>query len=797
MSHQPLRSKTSTIDIYIKLAQYPILAEQIRDRMRQEIFRRGIISPDEFEEAVKEKAIESQRREGVFDPFTKEPTSIWQERKARVRDYQTDFYFGFNLPTTLFEQIVHEILREQPTPSDDEELSFNPELAPWEMLFRQGAKYEALPPPEQDKIRHHLEEIKAVLIKGMISDQLPYIGVARRVFDISDLERIHRRRIGRGKIGGKAAGMLLAWKILQRPDPAIGPDISQQTVIPESYFIGTEVIYQFRLANNLDYLMNQKYRPLSEIRAQYPAVLEQHLNGRFPQTILERLRDLLDSIGQVPLIVRSSSLLEDSFGFSFAGKYDSIFCPNQGSPEENLEQLLNAIRRIYASTLNPDAILYRQNNRLIDYDERMAILLQTVRGSRHGRYFMPSVAGVGFSQNNLRWNPKIRREDGFLRMVWGLGTRAVDRSGDDYVRVVALSHPQLRPETTARSMRQYSQRYVDVIDMQENCFKTLPVRSVLKELIDVGYPQLRYVVSVDQGDYVRGMVSSTDIDDVNTLLLTFDYLTNDRQFVKLIRSALMRLESEYERPVDVEFTIEIEPSYPQPTYRLHILQCRPLSQREIDVAVKIPSNLAPEDTLFNSYQLIPDGRAEGIRYVLFVDPETYRQVPDQTTKLEIGRAIGRLNKTLEGKPFIIMGPGRWGSTNIDLGVRVTYADIYNTKILVEMAVASSEGVPALSYGTHFYQDLVEAGIHSLPLHLEDQRSSFDWSFFRKSENALATIAPEDADLAPYLRVIDVPAVSEGKRLTILMDGSRDEAIGFLEIGEWKDKDDGKGSVSTF
>ena len=364
MSHQPLRSKTSTIDIYIKLAQYPILAEQIRDRMRQEIFRRGIISPDEFEEAVKEKAIESQRREGVFDPFTKEPTSIWQERKARVRDYQTDFYFGFNLPTTLFEQIVHEILREQPTPSDDEELSFNPELAPWEMLFRQGAKYEALPPPEQDKIRHHLEEIKAVLIKGMISDQLPYIGVARRVFDISDLERIHRRRIGRGKIGGKAAGMLLAWKILQRPDPAIGPDISQQTVIPESYFIGTEVIYQFRLANNLDYLMNQEYRPLSEIRAQYPAVLEQHLNGRFPQTILERLRDLLDSIGQVPLIVRSSSLLEDSFGFSFAGKYDSIFCPNQGSPEENLEQLLNAIRRIYASTLNPDAILYRQNNRL-------------------------------------------------------------------------------------------------------------------------------------------------------------------------------------------------------------------------------------------------------------------------------------------------------------------------------------------------------------------------------------------------------------------------------------------------
>lgn len=797
MPDQPMRSKTSTIDIYIKLAQYPILAEQIRNRMREEIFRRGIIDREEFEEQVKEKAIESQRREGVYDPFTQEPAAIWQERKARVRDYQTDFYFGFNLPTALFEQIVQEVLREQPTPASGEELSFNPELAPWELLFRQGAAYEELPPQEQEKIKHHLEEIKAVLIKGMISDQLPYIGVARRVFDIRDLKLIHQRRIGRGKIGGKAAGMLLAWKILQQPDPDIGPDISHRTVIPESYFIGTEVIYRFRLINNLDHLMNQKYRPLAEIRDEYPSIVEQHMRGRFPTRVVEQLRDLLDTIGPVPLIVRSSSLLEDSFGFSFAGKYDSVFCPNQGSPDENLESLLNAIRKIYASSLNPDAILYRQNNQLIDYDERMAILLQTVRGTQHGRYFFPAVAGVGFSQNNLRWNPKIKREDGFLRMVWGLGTRAVDRSGDDYVRLVALSHPQLRPETTAHSMRQYSQHYVDLIDMADNRFKTLPVRQVLKEMVDTGYPFLRYLVSVDQGDYVRNMVSSSDVDDVNSLLLTFDYLTKDRQFVKLLRTALMRLEREYERPVDIEYTVEIEPSYPQPEYRLHILQCRPLSQREMDIRVKIPADLAPESIIFNSFQLIPDGRAEGIRYVIFVDPDAYRRAPNQTVKLEIGRAIGRLNKRLEGNPFIIMGPGRWGSANIDLGVRVSYADIYNTRVLVEMSVATSDGAPALSYGTHFYQDLVEAGIYSLPLHLQDPRSRFDWPFFCESKNALQSLAPDEADLAPYLRVIDVPAVAQGKRLTILMDGTREEAIGFLESGEWPVTDDGLGSVSNF
>jgi hypothetical protein len=165
--------------------------------------------------------------------------------------------------------------------------------------------------------------------------------------------------------------------------------------------------------------------------------------------------------------------------------------------------------------------------------------------------------------------------------------------------------------------------------------------------------------------------------------------------------------------------------------------------------------------------------------------------------LEIGRAIGRLNKSLEGIPFLIMGPGRWGSANIDLGVRVTYADIYNTKILVEMSLASIGGAPALSYGTHFYQDLVEAGIHSLPLHLADPRSYIDWEFFRDSDNVLAEVAPDDAELAPYLRLIDIPKVAEGRRLSILMDGSRDEAIAFLESGDWKDGVDSQGSVSTF
>jgi hypothetical protein len=793
MSTSPLRSVTPAIDIYIKLAQYPILADQIRLRMREELFRRGVVSKADFELEVKRKAIESQKREGLHDPFVQEPTNTWQNRKDRVRDYQTDSYFANNLGIMLLDQLVEEVLSNQPAPSDSVELTFNPEISPWDLLFRQGEIYESMPPPEQEKASHHLEEIKVVLIKGMISDQLPFIGVAKNVFSIADLRRIYRRRIGRGKIGGKAAGMALAWKILQQSDPEFGPDISKQVGIPDSYFIGTEVIYDFRLANGMEHFMNQKYRPLEEIRKQYPHILEAHLNGRFPEDIIDQLRAVLAQVGDSPLIVRSSSLLEDNFGYSFAGKYESYFCPNQGSERDNLKALLDAIRRVYASTVNPDAILYRKHHGLIDYDERMAILVQRLRGQRYGRYFLPTLAGVGFSQNPFRWNPDIRRDDGFLRLVWGIGTRAVERVDNDYPRLIALSHPQLRPETEAKTIRQYSQWLVDVIDLEENSFKTMPVRQVLGS----DYPFLRHIVSIDKGDYLQEILSPGLLDSSERFVLTFGALTKERKFIKLMRTALTRLEKMYGTPVDVEFTVQILPDRSNPDFKLHILQCRPLSQRSEEDAIILPRDIPEPDILFTAHRLIPDGKAEGIRYVVFVDPNEYRKIPEPVTKLEIGRAIGRLNTLLEGESFVLMGPGRWGSTNIDLGVRVSYADIYNTKVLIEMAVAQDGRMPELSYGTHFFQDLVESGIHSLALHIGEGNCKFNWQFFLESPNRLETLLPEDASLSNCLRVIDLAQTTDNRRLSILMDGTSDEAMGYLVSGDWVMTRPKEGSVSTF
>lgn len=776
----PPRSVTPTIDIYIRLAQYPVLADGIRSRMRQELFRRGIIDEITFEAQVREKAIESQRHERLTDPYGQEETHVWQLRKARVRDFQTDAIFAANLGNVLLDQIIQEELGNQPSPSVSSGLNFNPELSPWEVLFRQGEIYEQLPEEEREQSRHHLEEIKVVLIKRMVSDQLPYIGVAKRIFDIADLRYIYERRIGTGKIGGKSAGLMLAWRILQQ-DLGDEYETHKHVAIPDSYFIGTEVIYEFRLMNGLDHYMNQKYRPLAEIRDEYPQIVEAHLAGEFPQAIIDQLKEMLAVMGDSPLVVRSSSLLEDNFGYAFAGKYDSYFCPNQGTPEENLQDLLEAIKRVFASTLNPDAILYRQRHGLIDYDERMAILIQRALGRPYGRYYFPTLAGVGFSQNPFRWNNKIRREDGFLRMVWGYGTRAVDRVSNDYPRLIALSHPQLRPETSAHAIRQYSQWYIDVIDIEENSFKTVHIYDVLDEK----YPFIRYIASVNRDDYLQEILSTVSLRRDDDFILTFNTLTKDRSFIDLMRTSLQRLEATYQRPVDTEFAIDIIPGHPQTEYRLHVLQCRPLSQRAEDRAVAIPRNLPPERILFTSHRLVPDGRAEGIRYIAYVEPQTYYGLHDNIVKHEIGRAVGRLNKHLENERFILMGPGRWGSANIDLGVHVTYADIFNTKVLIEMAVAHNGNIPELSYGTHFFQDLVEAGIHSLALHLGagPDSATFNQEFFDESPNYLPELQPEDAALAPYLKVIDLDRLPGKPRLNVLMNGAREEAIGYLARSE--------------
>ncbi|RMF45691.1 MAG: hypothetical protein D6755_07680 [Anaerolineae bacterium] len=770
----PPASSDHVLNVYLTLAQYPILSTNIRARMRRELFERGVITPQRFEAEVREQAIRSQAREGLHDPFAQESHEMWELRLMRVRDYLTDFYFAYNLPYELFEEIVRDVLHERVAHPEDMLVSFNPELAPQDMLFEQAFAIEKLPPDARAKAEPRLQEIKVVLIRTMISDQLAYIKIAKKWFTVDDLYEIRKRKIGQGKVGGKAAGMLLAARILSE---MASPEVQEHIRLPESYFLGADLMYTFMAANHLLSWADQKYKSVEQIRSEYPEIQREFLRGEFPEDILQKLHSLLEKIGPQPLIVRSSSLLEDNFGTSFAGKYQSVFCPNQGTLEENLAALSLAIRQVYASSLNPDALLYRRSKNLQDYDERMAVLIQVVQGEQFGRYYLPHGAGVGFSRNLYRWAPQIERNAGFLRLVWGLGTRAVDQVGNDFPRLVALSHPLLRPEKNPKEIRRYSQRFVDVIDLQENRFVTLPVHEVLSER----YKPLRYICHVDEGGYLTPLRSRLVEGGVESLVVTFDELLRRTDFAAHMREILHVLETHYHTPVDTEFTITIRnPHALKPDVDICLLQCRPQSHFQ-DVDVEIPEDVAPQDIVFTTNRMVPEGYVGRIGYVLFVPPEGYFGLPSHEARVKLVQGIGKLNIALVGKTFICVGPGRWGTTNPDLGVPIKYGDVYNTRALVELAGSHiGAGMPEPSFGTHFFQDMVEARIYPLALYLDDDDVLFNRDFFYNSPNSLLDFLPDEfEDIQPALRLIRVADYRPAHHLELVMDGNNNQAIAYL------------------
>jgi hypothetical protein len=742
--------------------------------MRREIFARGVINPQSFEAEVREKAIRSQVMEGLHDPFAEEPADVWDLRMSRIRDHLTDFYFANNLPFDLYEKIVKDTLSERGAGVDYLTISFNPELAPQGMLFEQALAIEKMNPLERAQHEARLQEIKVVLIRMMISDQLAYVKIAKDWFTIADLQWIRNRKIGQGKIGGKSAGMLLASRILSEVGEE---DVRTHFRIPDSYFIGADLLYTYMALNGLMHWADQKYKLESQIHEEYPKIQAEFLEGEFPPDILEQLKTLLAEVGNQPLIVRSSSLLEDNFGTSFAGKYESYFCPNQGTPAQNLEFLTSAIARIYASSLNPDALLYRRAKGLQDYDERMAILIQVVQGNQYGCYFMPHAAGVAFSRNLYRWSTQIRKEDGFMRIVWGLGTRAVDRVGNDYPRLVALSHPLLLPEATPKLIRRYSQHYVDLIDLEENCMKVLPVEQVL----DLHYPPLRYLVQMDQGDYLVPLRYTLQDGSHGQMVLTFDQLFRRTSLAKRMTSLLQTLESRYGGPVDTEFTIELTNlDELEPDVIISILQCRPQSRLKESEA-RLPTNLAEEDIIFSTSRMAPQGRVSEIHYVCFILPEAYYSLPTETERYEIGRAVGKLNTLLKDQVFICVGPGRWGSSNPDLGVHIGYADIYNSRALIELTGEGIGIVPEASFGTHFFQDLVESNIFPLAIYLDDEDARFNRKFFYETPNHLELLIPELESFSSCLRLISVSSFRAGSHLELVMDDEQGCSIAYLEV----------------
>ena len=646
-------------------------------------------------------------------------------------------------------------------------------LAPWESVYQRLASYSDTPSGFDETDPEQLA-LKQELGRMLIGHHPVFSRLADRYFTLEDLFAIRNRMIGGGRIGGKASGMLLARRILLTHNDQAGIDFAERLDDHDSFYIGSDVFFTFLVNNDLFRLRLQLTCNSATSAEEFQGIEKRFLAGRFSATIQEQFRAMLDYYGQAPIIVRSSSLLEDSFGNAFAGKYRSVFCTNQGNPEARLADFMKAVKLVYASALNPDALCYRSRRGLGEHDEQMAILVQRVSGMPYRGCFFPTLAGVAFSRNLFAWNDRIDPRQGIIRLVFGLGTRAVERVGSDYPRMIAISHPHLRPEVGAK-VAKYSQRQLDLLELEANRFESRFLRDVL---LDDDYPHLYLFVSVMRDHFPYDPTSVRVDGSPEQWVLTFNNLIRKTDFVPFMGNILAKLEEIYGQPVDIEFTASIDDGE-----RIHVnlLQCRPLFFPGSLEDVSVPPALDHQQVLFRAHRMICGGRVERIRYILYIDPQRYHRLEPEAKK-SLGRLVGQINRhpAIKENKIIMMGPGRWGTSNIDLGVNVTYADIDNAAVLVEVALEEAGHTPEVSYGTHFFLDLVEGQIIYLPLYPDDAAAEFQGRFFEAAPNVLLELFPQAGEFESVLRLIDVPETTGGAFAQVVADSQRRQAVCFLE-----------------
>lgn len=615
--------------------------------------------------------------------------------------------------------------------------------------------------------------LRVSLLRRFFSDDLDYIKIAKEYVKLTDFYFLIDKMIythgSHGKLGGKSSGVFLAYNILRRCFE--NKEIPFEVKLPKTWHITSDCVLTFMKYNQLEDTYEQKYKDIEEVRLEYPQIVQQFKSSKFPPEIMKGLSIALDDFGEKPIIVRSSSLLEDQLGAAFSGKYKSLFLANQGTKNERLSALMDAVAEVYASTFGPDPIEYRSERELIDFHEEMGIMIMEVVGTKVGHYFLPSFAGVAFSNNEFRWSPRIKREDGLLRIVPGLGTRAVDRVSQDYPILIAPGQPNLRVNITIEEMVKYSPTNIDVINLKTNEFQTIEFQKILDEY-GYQFPMITNIISKIDNDMVR-QVSPFDLDFENDeYIVTFNGLTQSNTFLPQMKTILDLLHQKFKTPVDVEFAHDGKD--------LYILQCRPQSYSKQELSEPIPNDLVKEKIIFSANKFVSQGRVPEISHIVYVDPIKYAELPDRESMLDVGRAVGKLNKLLPRRRFILMGPGRWGSKgDIKLGVSVTYSQINNTAMLIEIARQKGNFKPDLSFGTHFFQDLVEANIRYLPLFPDEPNNIFNEQFLLNSPNSLAYLLPEYDYLGDVLRVIEIGSITHGLGLKVFVDVDKDHAVGVL------------------
>ena len=567
--------------------------------------------------------------------------------------------------------------------------------------------------------------------------------MVKRNFNPEDYFAVRDHMIGTGMIGGKACGMLLARSIIRNREP----DIADYLEPHDSFYVGSDLYYTYIVDNGLwDLRIKQRteegYFTLAEEFA------KKIMEGEFAPAMREQFIRIIKYYGQDPYIIRSSSILEDGFGNAFAGKYESVFCVNRGTPEERLEEFENAIKTVYASSMSLSALDYRKRRGLDKRDEQMALLIQRVSGSYYGSYYMPCAAGVGYSYSPYRVMKDSDPTAGMLRLVMGLGTSAVDRTEGSYPRIVNLSY------SSSADKHKFSQGKAEVINMTSHTLEKLTY-----DKLEGDIP--RYLENVllehdyDAESRLREMGRPRQIKFISCkgLVANKQLMEQMKRMMEQMKRMLRCIQDEYDYPVDTEFTINISDNG---DYSIDLLQCRPLQVQKTSSGTVIPEGIKEENILLeNKGSSMGMSKASELDIVVYVDPVKYYNMP-YNDKPVVARLIGKLNWHFrdQGKHMMLIVPGRVGTTSPELGVPTSFADISAFEIICETEESRAGYNPELSYGSHIFQDLVEAEILYTAVFNNPKTIHFEPARLESSPNVISTFTDDDA-LAGIVHVFDV------------------------------------------
>ena len=518
-------------------------------------------------------------------------------------------------------------------------------------------------------------------------------------FDSSSYERhIWFARMGDGSLGGKARGLAFLNNLVYKYHLSERyPEI--KVSIPRTVVIATDYFDQFILENDLQYVID------SEISDE--EILSEFVASRLPEELVDQLRVFIES-ARSPLAVRSSSKLEDSSYQPFAGVYSTYMIPLVENKDQMLRMLGKAIKSVYASVFYSSSRTYIHTTANLLSEEKMAVVVQSICGSQHGGFYYPMLSGVARSVNYYPIGSE-KAEDGIVNLAFGLGKTVVD--GGNTLRVVPkfpkkilqLSEPKLALRDTQKTMY--------ALDLRPGAFKisknegvNLAHSQVADMLSEFPYPEL--VASTFSSENNR-MVPGVSVKGPR--VISFDAILRYGKFplAQFLKEILEICRNELLCEVELEFAADVIPSSKGQEIVLKLLQVRPVGDYSDDANFST-ANIQETftKTVVKSSKALGSGLFSDISHVVMVPASSF----DSSKTKEMAAEIARLNRKLkeEGASYILIGPGRWGSSDPWLGIPVIWSDISEAKMIIESAIPGYRIEP--SQGTHFFQNITSLGV---------------------------------------------------------------------------------------